>query len=165
MLSVKQGDIRYHFLSFWYDSTWDWNPVTWTIGEHSTHSANGSRTKDTKILLFLIKHYTIKTYNNNNNNNNNNTWSLLENWKTMEHESDGDTNCNQCTQYSYQRIDKESGGLGNKRTSGDHPNDSIIQIGQNIEKSPGDLKRLSVSQTPVRNHQLTLAWKTLKRVK
>ena len=23
MLSVKQGDIKYHFLSFWYDSTWD----------------------------------------------------------------------------------------------------------------------------------------------
>ena len=23
MLSVKQGDIKYHFLSLWYDSTWD----------------------------------------------------------------------------------------------------------------------------------------------
>ena len=23
MLSVKQGDIEYHFLSLWYDSTWD----------------------------------------------------------------------------------------------------------------------------------------------
>ena len=22
MLSVKQGGIKYHFLSFWYDSTW-----------------------------------------------------------------------------------------------------------------------------------------------
>ena len=23
MLSVKQGGIKYHFLSLWYDSTWD----------------------------------------------------------------------------------------------------------------------------------------------
>ena len=23
MLSVKQGGIKYHFLSFWYDSAWD----------------------------------------------------------------------------------------------------------------------------------------------
>ena len=23
MLSVKQGSIKYHFLSLWYDSTWD----------------------------------------------------------------------------------------------------------------------------------------------
>ena len=28
MLSVKQGSIKYHFLSFWYDSTWDWTLVS-----------------------------------------------------------------------------------------------------------------------------------------
>ena len=28
MLSVKQEDINYHFLSFWFDSTWDWTPVS-----------------------------------------------------------------------------------------------------------------------------------------
>ena len=27
MLSVKQGGIKYHFLSLWYDSTWDWTQV------------------------------------------------------------------------------------------------------------------------------------------
>ena len=37
MLSVKQGGINYHFLSLWYVSTWDWTPVSRTIGEHSTH--------------------------------------------------------------------------------------------------------------------------------
>ena len=41
MLSVKQEDIKYHFLSLWYDSTWDWNPVSRTIGKHYTHYANG----------------------------------------------------------------------------------------------------------------------------
>ena len=50
----------------------------------------------------------------------------------------------------------------NKRTSGDHPNYNIINISQNTEKSPGDLKRLAVTQTPVRNHRLTLVWKTRK---
>ena len=39
MLSVQQGGIKYHFLSLWYDSTWDWILVSWTIGEHSTHKA------------------------------------------------------------------------------------------------------------------------------
>ena len=52
---------------------------------------------------------------------------------------------------------------GNKRTSGYHPNYCFIEIGQNTEKSPGDLGRLVVTQTPVRNHQLTLVWKTFKR--
>ena len=31
----------------------------------------------------------------------------------------------------------------------------------NTKKGPGDLRRLAVSQTPVKNHQLTLMWKTL----
>ena len=45
--------------------------------------------------------------------------------------------------------------------NGDHPNDSIIEDGQNTEKGPGDLRRLAVTQTPVKSHQLTLMWKTL----
>ena len=34
---------------------------------------------------------------------------------------------------------------------GDHPNYSIGKIGQNTEVIPGDLRRLDVAQTPVRN--------------
>ena len=41
MLCVKQRSIKSHFLSLWYDSTWDWTLVSSTIGEQSTHSANG----------------------------------------------------------------------------------------------------------------------------
>ena len=37
MLSANQGSIKYNFLSLWYDLTWDWTLVSWTIGEHSTH--------------------------------------------------------------------------------------------------------------------------------
>ena len=54
------------------------------------------------------------------------------------------------------RIIKGPGGLGNWRTGGDYPNDSIVEDGQNTETSPGDLRRLAVTQTPVKNHQLTL---------
>ena len=39
---------------------------------------------------------------------------------------------------------------------------SVIKIGQNTEKSPRNLKRLVITQTPVNNHQLTQVWKTLK---
>ena len=60
------------------------------------------------------------------------------------------------------KIDTGTGGFRNKRTSGDHPNYSIIKIGQNTEKSPGDLKRLPVTKTPVRNHWLILVRKSLK---
>ena len=41
MLSVKQGDIKYYFLSKWYDSTSDWTPLARIIGEHRIYSANG----------------------------------------------------------------------------------------------------------------------------
>ena len=39
MLSVKQGGIKYHFLSLWHDSAWDWISVSWAIDEHSTRYA------------------------------------------------------------------------------------------------------------------------------
>ena len=47
-------------------------------------------------------------------------------------------------------------GLEDLEIRGDHPNYSIVEISQNTEKSPGDLRRLAVTQTPVENHQLTL---------
>ena len=53
--------------------------------------------------------------------------------KTMEHEIDDYTNCNWCCWYSHQRITTGIGGLGNKRTGGDHPKYGIVEIGQNID--------------------------------
>ena len=40
MLCVKQGGIKYHFLSFWYDLTWDWTQISWAIGKYSNHYAS-----------------------------------------------------------------------------------------------------------------------------
>ena len=59
-------------------------------------------------------------------------------------------------------IDTGTGGLEKKRTCGNHANNNIIKIGQNTEQSPGDLKRLAITQTSMKDHQLTLAGKTLK---
>ena len=84
--------------------------------------------------------------------------------KTMEHESDGDTSCNWYARYSHQRTDKGTGGFGNKRTCGDHPNDIIVKNDQNTEKSPGDLRSLAVTQTPVWNHHLALVGKTPQNI-
>ena len=43
---------------------------------------------------------------------------------------------------SSQKIGKGTGRLENKGTCGDHSDLRIIKIGQNTEKSPGDLKWL-----------------------
>ena len=46
--------------------------------------------------------------------------------------------------------------MESSRTGRDYPNDSITKNGQNLETSPGDLRRFAVTQTPVKNHQLIL---------
>ena len=51
---------------------------------------------------------------------------------------------------------KRPGGLGRWRTGRDYPNESIAKNSQNPGTSPGDLRRLAVIQTPVKNHRLTL---------
>ena len=74
----------------------------------------------------------------------------------MEHESDVYTNYDWCSWYSHQRINKGSGGLGIKRMGEDQPNSCITEIGQNTKKSPRDLRRFAVTQTPVKDHHLML---------
>ena len=54
---------------------------------------------------------------------------------------------------------KGTGGLWSWRMSGDHPNNNITENSQDTEKSPGD-SRLAFTQAPVKNHRLTLMWKT-----
>ena len=49
-------------------------------------------------------------------------------------------------------LGKENEKVESRRTCGDHANN---KIGLNTEKSPGDLKRLAVTQTPMKdNHQM-----------
>ena len=42
MLSVKQGGIKYHFLSLWYGSICDLTQIFQAIGKHSNYYANVS---------------------------------------------------------------------------------------------------------------------------
>ena len=69
--------------------------------------------------------------------------------KAAKHEHDDDTDCNWSAQNNPQRLGKETRRLRNQMMSGDHPDYSIIKIGQNTEKSPGDLL------------SLRLLWKTI----
>ena len=55
-----------------------------------------------------------------------------------------------------QRLGKRAGRVGNRKMSGDHPNYSIVKIGLNTQKTPGDLRRLAVTQTAVKDYQLML---------
>ena len=80
----------------------------------------------------------------------------------MEHEGDNYTNRDGSFRYSCQRIIKGTGGLEGWRASWDHPNYSIIENGQNSEKSPADLRIFGLTQTPVKNYLLKLMWKTIK---
>ena len=49
---------------------------------------------------------------------------------TMEHENNSYPNCRWCSGYSHQRFGKKTRRVRNKRLSGDHPNYSIVEIGQ-----------------------------------
>ena len=80
--------------------------------------------------------------------------------KTKEHEGDNYTNRNWCFWYSNKRIIRGTGGIEGWKTSEDHPNNCIMKC-QNSENSPGYLRRLTVTQTSVKNYQLKLMWKTL----
>ena len=55
----------------------------------------------------------------------------------MKREGDGDSSCNWCTWNNPQTIGKSTGRLGKKKTRENHPDYSIIKIGQNTEKNLG----------------------------
>ena len=76
--------------------------------------------------------------------------------KSIKHENDVFSNYYSCHGYTLQRINKETEELGNNRSSGDNPNYYITEIGQNTEKSLGDLRRLAVTRAPGKGHLLML---------
>ena len=53
--------------------------------------------------------------------------------------------------------------IGTCRTNLDHPNYNIVKFGQNIEKSPGDLRGLAATQIQVKDPFLTLVWETRQK--
>ena len=93
------------------------------------------------------------------------TWALLGNWIKRWNIKVMVIPIIIGVRYNHWKINTGTGGFENKRTSGDHPNKGIVQIGHNTEKSPGNLRRFAVTQTPLRNHQLTLMWKKISKEK
>ena len=49
-----------------------------------------------------------------------------------------------------QRFGKGAGRVENQSTSQDHPNYSILKMNQNTDKNSRDLRRLAVTQTPMK---------------
>ena len=49
-------------------------------------------------------------------------------------------------------IIKGIGGIRGFRTNGDDPNYYIMENGKNTEKSLGDLRRFTLSETPLKHH-------------
>ena len=66
------------------------------------------------------------------------------------------TNRDWCAWYTHQSIIKGTGRFGGRSTGRDHPNYTITESGQNTEKNPAELRRLTVTHTPVKNQQLKL---------
>ena len=87
--------------------------------------------------------------------------------KTVENESDGYTCCNWCSWYSHKKIRIRTRRLKNKGTSGDPSNYSIAKIGQNTEKSRGDVRdccKRSSANTDVKNFQRVKIIRKTRRI-
>ena len=156
LLSVKQGDIKYNFLSLWYDSTWNWTQDSQAIDEHSNHHANKKRTCRIVDLAVPADH-RVKMKDR----------EKKDKYLDLARELKKLWNMN-VTVISIvigalgtitKRLVK---GLEELEISGRVETIQTAEIGQNTEKSPGDLRRLDVTQIRVKDHQLTLMWKTLK---
>ena len=82
----------------------------------------------------------------------------------MENVSDSDTNCNWCALNDPQRLGKEAERVGYRWAGRDYPIYNVSKICYDTEKSSENLMRFAVTQTPVKDYQLTLMWKNLQGV-
>ena len=65
---------------------------------------------------------------------------------------DGNIDCSWSLWNGFQRLRKKTSGIENQRKNQYHPKYITAKIRRNIERSPEDLGRLSVTQTSVRNN-------------
>ena len=72
----------------------------------------------------------------------------------MEYEGDGRTNCKCCVCNDPQWLGERAERVGNRRTSRENPNYSIVKVDHNTKKK--NLRRLVVIRISVKDHQLTL---------
>ena len=74
-------------------------------------------------------------------------WRHQKTKKAVEHKDDSDTNCTWCTWNSSKGFGKGTEGTRNLCKDSHY---SIVEIGKNTEKSTEDLRRLAVTQTPMK---------------
>ena len=80
----------------------------------------------------------------------------------MEHEDDGDTNCNWCTLKHRQRIGKGTERFENKRTSGDYLDYSKWRLKETCCHS--DSSEKPSAKTPVKNSQKNNNDRIMKKI-
>ena len=52
-------------------------------------------------------------------------------------------------------LQRWTGRFGNRKGNRDHPKFIIVVNSQNTEKNPGNLRKHAVTQTPMKNRQIT----------
>ena len=136
---------------------------------NDNNNSDSEKNKVKKVYIFLPRTYRIGNFavpedlwlKLKSNWKRDNFLDLARELKTLGNKGECNTNSDRCT---WSKPQKRTGRFWNKRNIRDHPDYSIMMIGPCTENSPGYLRRLAVTQTLVRNNQLTLAWKTLKGV-
>ena len=78
--------------------------------------------------------------------------------KAVGHEGNSYTNCYCCYWKAHSGLGKVIGWIENQTKNQEHPYQRTVTL--EYLKSSGDLRRLAVTQTSVKNHQLKLVWKT-----
>ena len=81
----------------------------------------------------------------------------------VKHQTNRDASCNWRAWDGPKRLGK-GGELKIGRRIETIQTTLFLGSGWDTEKSPGDLRKLVVSQTPMKSNQLTLAWKTIKGI-
>ena len=81
----------------------------------------------------------------------------------VEHDIDDDNNCRLCTWNDTQQMGKVIVTVGNRRENHDNSNESIAEMSQYTNKSPRESRWLGVTQTLLKDNQLTLKWKACKK--
>ena len=76
----------------------------------------------------------------------------------MKHVSDGDINCSLSveTKNLTERLEE----LEIRKKNQYYPVYNIVEIDKNTPKSPKDLQRHALTETAVKDHQLSQLWKT-----
>ena len=74
----------------------------------------------------------------------------------MEHAVDSVVSCNRCVWNGSQSLEKEVGIVGNQRTNEAYPEYKIVEIGQNVDVCPEDLRGVAIIQIPVKDRQKML---------